>query len=178
MSSQEALWRERALTAGEADLVRQVFDDALPPDPIRLLATPLPTTFAVATPFDRVVFCSAGRTLPRDFAQSTVTSQAWFIHEMTHLWQVRVGVPIALAKIAALGRRAYKWTLKPGQPFLRYNIEQQAEMVAAAFRLSNRAPSHPEAPALAKAFAAEAKTAQAPAIFAKLAGSPPGNPML
>jgi hypothetical protein len=168
-----AFWTERALTPGERGLVAEVFADALPGAPVRLVATMLPTRFAVATPFDRVVFLSGRRTLPADFSTEPVPLQGWFVHEMTHLWQVRIGVPIVLAKFAALGRRAYAWSLRPGRPFLDYNIEQQAEMTATAFRLLRGQTVHPDAAALHVVFRAEAIAGRAPWVFTR---SPHGSP--
>jgi hypothetical protein len=159
------LWRERPLTPGERAIGAFAFGPSLPLGPIRLVKARLaPGRFAVATPFDRVVFC-ARAALPDDFARTAPPVQAWLVHELTHLWQARVGVNLALAKLGALGRGAYAWRLSPGRRFLDHNIEQQAEMTACHFLLTRGWVSHPDAHGLRAAFAGEAAAGRAPAVF-------------
>jgi hypothetical protein len=165
----QGLWRERPLSAGERVLAHDVFADALRLDPVRLVKAGLaPGHFAIATPFSRVVFC-AGAPLPVDFADAGPGAQSWLIHELTHLWQAARGIALARSKIRALGRGAYRWRLEPGRRFLAYNIEQQAEMTAAAFLLRRGLSLHPDAPGLASAFQGCAQCGDAPAVFAHAA---------
>ena len=61
-----------------------------------------------------------------DFSTATLGTQSWFIHEMTHVWQVQQG--IAVVRHALLDRR-YRYVLQAGKPFVSYGVEQQAQMV-------------------------------------------------
>jgi hypothetical protein len=62
--------------------------------------------------------------------------QALFVHEMTHVWQAQRGgrwyLPLMRHPFCL-----YDYVLKPGKPFGRYGIEQQAEIVEDAFLLRN-----------------------------------------
>ncbi|BDI61129.1 hypothetical protein MACH05_16890 [Qipengyuania nanhaisediminis] len=69
-----------------------------------------------------------------DFSAATLSRQGLFIHEMTHVWQTQTRGSWYLV----LHRHPfcrYDYSLKPGQPFSAYGIEQQAEIVKHAFWL-------------------------------------------
>ncbi len=69
-----------------------------------------------------------------DFSSQDLMRQGFFIHEMTHIWQAQARGNWYLV----LNRHPfcrYDYTLKPGQPFTVYGIEQQAEIVKHAFWL-------------------------------------------
>jgi hypothetical protein len=70
-----------------------------------------------------------------DFAAEPVSSQAHFIHELVHVWQVQTGGHLALRR-PPFAR--YRYTITPGKPFARYGIEQQACIVEHAFRARAR----------------------------------------
>jgi hypothetical protein len=67
-----------------------------------------------------------------DFAAENLTLQGLFIHEMVHIWQHQRGVFLPLARHPFC---RYTYALRPGQPFARYGIEQQGEIVRHAFLL-------------------------------------------
>lgn len=67
-----------------------------------------------------------------DFAAESLGSRAHFIHEMVHVWQCQHGINLILAR-PPLAR--YGYTLVPGKAFDRYGIEQQACIVADAYKL-------------------------------------------
>lgn len=67
-----------------------------------------------------------------DFADAALVDQGLFIHEMTHIWQHQRGIFLPLARHPFC---RYRYSLRPGQPFSRYGIEQQAEIVRHAFLL-------------------------------------------
>lgn len=69
-----------------------------------------------------------------DFSQAAPRLQAHFIHEMTHVWQAQSRGWWYLPLVGPFQRK-YSYVLKPGKPFLAYNIEQQAEIVAHDFLL-------------------------------------------
>ena len=69
-----------------------------------------------------------------DFSAGDIWLQAHFIHEMVHVWQHQQGVNLLL-KRPPFARYSYL-PLKPGKPFHRYGIEQQAEIVKDSFLLA------------------------------------------
>ncbi len=73
-----------------------------------------------------------------DFSAEPLDWQGFFIHEMTHVWQVQAhGHCYLLLRRHPFCR--YKYTLRPGWPLSRYGVEQQAEIVRHAFMLRNGA---------------------------------------
>lgn len=83
-------------------------------------------------------FHPKGSAYCEDFASENLLRQGFFIHEMTHVWQAQQRGRWYLV----LNRHPfcrYDYTLKPGQPFTAYGIEQQAEIVKHAFWLRNGA---------------------------------------
>lgn len=69
-----------------------------------------------------------------DFCDSPRDLQGLFIHEMTHVWQAQRSGRWWLPLMRHPWCR-YSYDIVPGQPFARYGIEQQAEIVRHAFML-------------------------------------------
>ena len=73
-----------------------------------------------------------------DFSAAPLHTQAHFIHEMVHVWQVQ-----QRGRWYLVLRRhpwcRYDYALKPGWRLERYGIEQQAEIVRHAFMLRHGA---------------------------------------
>lgn len=137
----------RALTAGERALAAEIFVARLPLDALSLYQAPrLP--FQAMVPMGKTIVFSLWRAA-RDFAHADRSEQGWLIHELAHCWQARHGVVLPLAKLRALGTRAYQYRLESGKPFSAYNIEQQAEIVRHLFLARAGAPEH-GAPPLAQ----------------------------
>ena len=67
-----------------------------------------------------------------DFAREPLSRQAFFIHEMTHVWQAQKGGRLYLPLMRHAFCR-YRYKLRQGKPFWRYGIEQQAEIVRHIF---------------------------------------------
>ncbi len=67
-----------------------------------------------------------------DYAAQPLGMQAHFIHELTHVWQAQHGGHLAWRR-PPFAR--YGYAITPGKPFDHYGIEQQACLVADAFRL-------------------------------------------
>ncbi len=88
-------------------------------------------------PTGHLHFHPKGDNYCEDFSQASPSLQAHFIHEMTHVWQMQSKgwwyVPLWGAV-----QRKYSYKLIPGKPLEAYGIEQQAEIVADAFRLRKR----------------------------------------
>ncbi len=67
-----------------------------------------------------------------DYSSTDFGQQAHFIHEMTHVYQVRT--KDVNLKLRAPFERQYAYTIEPGKRFLDYKVEQQAAIVGDYFR--------------------------------------------
>src|SRR5256885_766826 len=67
-----------------------------------------------------------------DCVDAHVGQQAYFIHELTHVWQAQKGGRFYLPLMRHPFCR-YGYMLKAGKPFARYGLEQQAEIVRHRF---------------------------------------------
>lgn len=125
----------RPLTPGEAELARSVFGDAL--DPARAFVAnrkwaffqPRNTTMA---PLGTIHFNPASGLYREDFSAAPLMLQGLFVHELVHVWQHQQGLFLPLRRHPFC---RYGYVLEPCRPFLRYGIEQQAEIVRHAFLL-------------------------------------------
>lgn len=127
----------RPLTAGEISLAESMFGDAIDYGSVRLHRRrwwPLHPRGAVMAPDGHIWFHPAGPHWREDFATASEMMQGLFIHEMTHVWQAQRGGRWFLPLIRHPFCR-YAVRVKPGRPFRRYGIEQQAELVRHAFLL-------------------------------------------
>ncbi len=87
-------------------------------------------------PRGHVHFHPKGEAYCEDFSCENLLRQGLLIHELTHVWQTQKNGDWYLL----LNRHPfcrYDYSLKPGQPFYSYGIEQQAEIVKHAFWLRN-----------------------------------------
>lgn len=125
----------RWLTSGEIALARSVFGDAIDYDAARISRRKWvffqPSDRAMA-PAGCIHFHPADPCYHDDFEHARLGEQGTFIHEMTHVWQHQQGVMLILQRVPWA---RYDYVLKPGQPFRRYGLEQQAEIVRHAFLL-------------------------------------------
>jgi capsular polysaccharide biosynthesis protein len=128
----------RALTSGECAMASEVFGGRLALDGLAVFQAPrLP--FHAMVPLGRTIVFSRWRAA-RDFSHAELGERGWFIHELAHCWQAREGAVLPLAKLSALGHRAYQYDLIAGKPLGAYNIEQQAEIVRHLFLARHGAP--------------------------------------
>jgi hypothetical protein len=125
---------DRPLTAGETALVASVFGNAVDPARVSVrrrkfwLFHPWWVTMAP----DGHIWCHPnGFNWCADYAAEPLGWRAHFVHEMVHVWQCQSGRNLILAR-PPLAR--YRYTLSPGKAFARYGIEQQACIVADAYR--------------------------------------------
>lgn len=129
--------QRRVLTAGEIALARPIFGAGFDAARITLVQLP-PLGFAAMAPSAGLVAFSRWRA-PRDFTEAALSEQGWLIHELAHCWQAQAGVALPLAKLAALGARAYRQT-PDARGFAGLNIETQAECARFAFLSRAGAP--------------------------------------
>lgn len=137
----------RPLTAGEIELARSIFGDAIDYSKVRLVEGKWwhfhPRNAAMA-PTGHIWFHPEGGGWSDDFSKEPLHRQGFFIHELTHVWQAQKGGRFYLPLMRHPFSR-YAYRLKPGKPFDRYGIEQQAEIVRHRF-LADRGLAVPNAP--------------------------------
>lgn len=137
--------RVRSLSAGEIALARSVFGDAIDYAKVTLRLGkwwPFHPRRSAMAPMGHIYFHPDGGGWSEDFAAESLQRQAFFIHELTHVWQAQKGGRFFLPLMRHPFCR-YSYTLKPGQPFRRYGLEQQAEIVAARFKADRGAEHGP-----------------------------------
>jgi len=125
----------RPLTTGEIALARSIFGSAVDYSRVRLVRGkwwPLQPRNAAMAPNGNIYFHPVAGGWSEDFAREPVARQGYFIHEMTHVWQAQRGGRFYLPLMRHPFCR-YRYDLKPGKPFSRYGIEQQAEIVRDIF---------------------------------------------
>lgn len=125
----------RPLTAGEIELARSIFGDAIDYGPVRIVRRkwwPFQPKRVVMAPTGNIHFHPQSPLWSEDFSQERLSLQGLFIHEMTHVWQAqtrgRFYLPLMRHPFCRYGYR-----LVDGLPFDRYGLEQQAEMVRHRF---------------------------------------------
>jgi len=137
----------RALTPGEIALARAMFGDAIDYRRVRLFRRkwwPFHPPGAAMAPAGNIHFHPQSGGWAEDFADEPLSSQGFFIHELTHVWQAqsrgRLYLPLRRHPFCR-----YEYRLKPGNRFRAYNPEQQAEIVRHIF-LAERGVSVADAP--------------------------------
>jgi hypothetical protein len=127
--------KRRALTPGEIELARSMFADAIDYARVKLIEGkwwPFHPRRAAMAPMGDIWFHPDGGGWSDDFSKETVGRQAYFIHEMTHVWQAQKSGRFYLPLMRHPICRYYN-VLRPGKRFERYGIEQQAEIVTHRF---------------------------------------------
>ena len=127
--------QSRHLTTGEIALARSIFGDAIDYANVRLVEGkwwPFQPTNAAMAPNGNIYFHPRAGGWSDDFALEPLGRQAFFIHEMTHVWQAQKGGRFYLPLMRHAFCR-YRYRLVPGKPFRRYGLEQQAEIVRDRF---------------------------------------------
>ena len=125
----------RPLTPGELALARSVFGDAIDYSRVSLIEGkwwPLQPRRSAMAPTGDIYFHPDRGGWSHDFSKEDIRRQAFFIHEMTHVWQAQAMGRFYLPLMRHPFCR-YRYQLKPGRPFHRYGLEQQAEIVKDRF---------------------------------------------
>lgn len=125
----------RALTGDEVALARSVFGRAIAFDRVRVHNRkwwPFQPRRVTMAPDGDLWLHPAGNLYCADFCESPLHMQGHFIHEMTHVWQAQKGGKWYLPLMRHPFCR-YGYEIVPGRPFIRYGLEQQAEIVRHAF---------------------------------------------
>jgi hypothetical protein len=125
----------RSLTPGEIELARSIFGDAIDYGEVRMIRGkwwPFQPRNAAMAPMGSIWFHPVAGGWSEDFSKEPLTRQGFFIHELTHVWQTQAKGRFYLPLMRHPFCR-YAYTLKPGRPFDRYGLEQQAEIVRHRF---------------------------------------------
>jgi hypothetical protein len=125
------------LTPGEVEIARGVFGTAIDYGAVTIRRRkwfPFQPRNVTMAPRGHVHFHPDGVSYCDDFSQVGVIKQGHLIHELTHVWQTQTKGDWYLVLHRHPWCR-YDYSLKPGQPFSAYGIEQQAEIVKHAFWL-------------------------------------------
>jgi hypothetical protein len=137
----------RALTAGEVELARSIFGDAIDYSKVLLIKGkwwPFQPSNAAMAPMGNIYFHPAAGGWSDDFSMEPLSRQGFFIHELTHVWQSQAKGRFYLVLMRHPFCR-YAYRLKAGKGFADYGIEQQAEIVRHRF-LADRGVDVPDAP--------------------------------
>ena len=126
------------MTQAEIALAKSIFGNAIDYTSVRLhnrkwaFFQPRNTVMA---PDGHVWFHPKGDAYCDDFCTGPVDAQGLFLHEMTHVWQRQKGIYLPLRRHPFC---RYGYIIRPGQPFEKYGLEQQAELVRHAFLIRER----------------------------------------
>jgi hypothetical protein len=123
----------RPLTPAETALAHSVFGPALDPAPVTIRRRtwfPLQPRHITMAPDGHIWCHPGGHTWRPCFAADSLLTQAFFLHELTHVWQHQSGINLLLRRWPFA---RYRYTLTPDKPLHAYGIEQQACIVADAF---------------------------------------------
>lgn len=137
----------RSLTGGEVAIARSVFGDAIDYARVRMVKGkwwPFHPRNAAMAPMGNIYFHPDGGAWSEDFAKESLGRQAFFIHEMTHVWQSQTKGRLYLPLMRHPFCR-YDYRIRPGKTFAWYGLEQQAEIVAHRF-LADHGCAAPAAP--------------------------------
>ena len=132
----------RSLTPGEVELVRSIFGNAIDTSKVRLVRGkwwPFHPRRAAMAPMGNIWFHPDGGGWSEDFSKEPLSLQAFFVHEMTHVWQAQRGGRFYLPLMRHPFCR-YGYRLEAAKPFSGYGIEQQAEIVRHRFLADRGAP--------------------------------------
>lgn len=136
----------RQLSIGEIKLAQNVFGNSIDYKKVRIHCGRFIPIFQhphiAMTPFGTIHFPRA--LYQSDFSQSNLTQQHLFIHEMVHVWQHQLGLPVwrhgllLALQGGYLHRACYCYKDKKYKYFNQLNIEQQASFIADWFILQCR----------------------------------------
>ena len=129
----------RALTPAERALAAGMFGTAIDLDAVRIRRRrwwPLQPRNITMAPMGHIHFHPASDAYCACFGAASLSGQALFLHEMTHVWQSqhygRWYLPLMRHPFCR-----YAYAFEAGRAFERYGIEQQAEIVADVHLLRN-----------------------------------------
>ena len=102
------------MTAGEIDLARSVFGDAIDVASVRVVLGKwafFQPRSVVMSPRGRIHFHPHGTAYRDDFSHAELGEQGLFVHEMVHIWQHQSGIFLPLRRVPWA---RYDYAVKPG----------------------------------------------------------------
>jgi hypothetical protein len=127
----------RRLTERERALASSIFKDAIDYERVRIHNRKWwwfqPSKITMA-PDGHLWFHPKSEFFCDDFCNRDMALQGLFIHELVHVWQHQQGIFLPLARHPFC---RYEYEIIADRPFLKYGIEQQAEIVRHVFLLRN-----------------------------------------
>ena len=141
----------RKLTAGDRALAASMFGESIDYDPVRIHRRKyvwFQPKRTIMAPNGHIWVHPQSPLWSDDYSTAPLGLKALFIHEMTHVLQAQQRGKYYLPLMRHPFCR-YAYTIRPGWPFDRYGLEQQAEIVRHAFLLRN-GHGFPGAPPLAQ----------------------------
>jgi len=127
--------RVRPLTNGERNLAASVFGAAISYDAVTVKRRkwfPFQPRNTLMAPTGHLHVHPASDHTSEDYSAERTSLQGLFLHELTHVWQSQKRGKYYLPLMRHPFCR-YRYVLRPGLPFERYGLEQQAEIVRHAF---------------------------------------------
>lgn len=121
--------QSRPLTAGEVSMSRSVFGSGInysSPRVFRRTFFPVGQRRGVAVAPNGNIYFHPDDYVD-DFSSGGVATRAWFMHEMTHVWQHQNGINVLIR--GSLNRNYNYLPLVPGKSFRDYGVEQQGDIV-------------------------------------------------
>ncbi len=134
----------RTVTAGEKRLVESVFLGEVDTTKVRIFRKRylgVQRETDIMAPNGNIYYhpeATGDAAYSSDLSKETISRQALFIHEMTHVWQIQHGVNLKLRRF--FNPRYTYLPFKPGKKFRRYGVEKQADIVMDYFLLRNGVP--------------------------------------
>jgi hypothetical protein len=129
--------RWRPLTAGEIEMLRKVYRDAINYSKVRIYHhkfMPFQSNFTAMTPNGNIYF---PKHMPAGFYQEDYSLELndfssvyrfLFVHEMGHVYQKEQGIPVVSRRLTEGG--VYDYVMSPVKDLNDYTVEQQAGMIA------------------------------------------------
>ncbi|WP_204313635.1 hypothetical protein, partial [Stenotrophomonas maltophilia] len=132
---------ERAMTAGEIEMARLVFGDAVDYSTVKVhnhgywMFFGFQDKDTAVTPNGQMYFPKG--IYREDYSLDTVRFQAFFIHEMAHVWQYQLGYNVKLVR-APRPNMSYDYVLDETRLLHDYNMEAQGDILADYFLVTFR----------------------------------------
>ncbi|WP_206733987.1 hypothetical protein, partial [Stenotrophomonas sp. MA5] len=132
---------ERAMTAGEIEMARLVFGDAVDYSTVKVhnhgywMFFGFQDKDTAVTPNGQMYFPKG--IYREDYSADDIDFQQFFIHEMTHVWQYQLGYNVKLVR-APRPNMSYDYLLDETRLFHEYNMEAQGNMLADYFLVTFR----------------------------------------
>ncbi|AIO65501.1 type VI secretion system Vgr family protein [Burkholderia oklahomensis] len=132
----------RALTEGEIEMAKTVFQDSIDYGAVRVHKGSyfwfnLQSKHTAVTPNDNMYFREEDFEEDFSVVGKEYPKRGWFMHEMTHVWQHQRGYAVRwhALSVTIRGDSAYRYEIEPGQVFSDFNMEQQGNLIADYFAL-------------------------------------------